>query len=445
MISLRRTALIWLTLLLAAVGAVAFVISYEFAQQEAANFLDGQLREISLNAGEGQSDASAPPAADQDPQDAFAITIWTRAGAFHRGSPDGASLPRQSRPGFATVRSGDEDWRVYQANDEDRTVQVAQRMSVRQEMATSAGIQAGAPILIVIPLMWLVIGWALGQLAGRLTRLAGRIAERSLDQHDVVALDAVPAEIRPLVDAMNVLTGRLQQALEQQKRFVSDAAHELRTPLAALQLQLDNLQMTQTEPEATAIAAMRGGLKRATALVAQLLHLARSDESSARVDRSDLDLRDIIVQSVADHVAIADSRSIDLGLDMPDPVRFNGSGSDLKLLFDNLIDNAIRYTPPGGSVDVSLRRTGTNVQIDIIDTGVGVAEAVIPHLFERFFRAAPMDSEGSGLGLSIAAAVARRHGLAITVANRIDRSGLCARVTGEIEQNASESGKLIRS
>lgn len=301
-------------------------------------------------------------------------------------------------------------------------------------MAELAGLQAGVPILILMPLTWLLFSWLLGRLTGRLQQLAEAIAKRSLDSRDPVPAAEVPAEVLPLVQGMNVLTGRLQDALDKQKRFVADAAHELRTPLAALQIQLDNL--STTTHQMAAIGELHSGLDRARKLVEQLLRLARTEDASGAQTWEMIDLSAFITQCVADFIPFAEEKVIDLGMVKADPTTISGSRAELALLFGNLIDNAIRYTSPGGSVDVSVIRTASGFSVEVADTGCGVAEADIPRLFDRFFRAAPPDVDGSGLGLSIAAAVARRHALSVDIANRKDTNGLVVRVS----KKTSEAG-----
>ena len=421
--SLRRTALIWVTALLACVGIVAFGISYEVARREANGFLDAQLRQIALNAGDGLPDAAAP-SVKHDAEDDFVIAIWNKDGSPLRPAGNAIALPRQARPGFATVQALGEDWRLYQASDGHRTVQVAQRMSVRQEMAEAAAIQAGLPVLIVIPLAWLVIGWSLGQMLGRVTKLARMVGERGVDCRDHIPVEGVPTEIRPLVSAMNALTDRLQHALEQQKRFVADAAHELRTPLAALQIQIGNLRAQTGDSAAGPVEALGEGIRRASLLAEQLLRLARSDETAPHPPAHMLDLTELVTQCVADFVPLAAARNIDLGMGATDAAVLSGHPADLRVMFGNLIDNAIRYTPSGGAVDVSVRHGPGPATVEIVDTGCGVAEADIPSLFDRFFRAATDQAEGNGLGLSIAASIARQHGLAISIQNRREAKGL---------------------
>ena len=192
MISIRRAALIWMTAVLTVVGVVAFIAAYIIAQQESADFLDGQLRQIAMNVGDSVMLAPAPTE-PQDPEDALVVEVWSHTGAILRRTPNAPSVPRLDSAGFATIEAGGVSWRVYQARDANRTVQIAQQMEVRREIAASAAIQAGTPILILIPLAWLVVGWSVGQLTGRLQRLAEQIAKKSLDSREPVSTTDVPS------------------------------------------------------------------------------------------------------------------------------------------------------------------------------------------------------------------------------------------------------------
>jgi two-component system OmpR family sensor kinase len=428
MMSLRRTALVWMTALLAVVGIAAVLIAYGLARHEAGGFLDSQLRQIALNAGEGLPD-SAGPQVDHDPEDEFSLTIWDAQGHKIHTSPPEIDIPRQTRIGFADIQALDDRWRVYTSSDGLRTVQVAQRSSVREELAASAAIEAATPILIVMPLSWIVLGWAMDRLLRRLDSLARDIATRSTSTVEPIPLAGVPSEVASLVDALNNLISRQHDALDQQKRFLSDAAHELRTPLAALQIQIEGLASgpAETLPERQAVLAQ--GIRRTTDLVNQLLRLARVGDVAGSTVMQRVDVLPLLLASVADHVGLAERGGVDIGMGRHDAVQLSASAADLQLLFDNLVGNGVRYTPPGGTVDVSLQLEDDHAVVDIVDTGPGIPLGAESRIFDRFFRAAPGDIEGTGLGLSIVRSIAERHGFEVSVTNRTDgRSGVRARV-----------------
>lgn len=424
MISLRRTALLWMTVLLAIVGTAAVVISYVYANIEASEFLDGQQRQIALNAGEGLRKVLTPPA-DQDREDEFSITIWDAAGhPIHDSMPE-VHIPRQSQQGFTDISVGGRRWRVYMASDGLNTVQVAQRSEVREELARDAAIGVAAPLLVVIPLSWIVVGWAMNRMLGRLDTLARELVQRSANANKPIPLDGIPSEVAPLVRGMNSLIARLSAAFELQKRFLADAAHELRTPLAAIQIQADGLASDANDRK----AAITDGVRRASGLVNQLLRLARLDEPALAQSHEVVEIAPLLLACMADYVEIAERKGIDLGVIDQIETTFRGSSGELRVLLENLIDNAVRYTQRGGTVDISLRREGKQAVIEIVDSGPGIPGGAEERIFDRFFRAAPVDIEGTGLGLAIARRSAERNGGSVTVANRTDgKRGVRARV-----------------
>ena len=425
--SLRRAALLWMTGLLTVVGLVTILIAYVYVRNEADEFLDGQLRQIALNAGTGISAAHAPAAADRDPEDQFAITIWDERGRVVHQSLPGINIPRENRAGFSDVKADGELWHVYTTGDGDHTVQVAQRETVRAEIIESAAIGAAAPILIVIPLSWLVVGWAMNRMLRQLDVLATEIAERSAMATEPIPLAGVPSEVTPLVASMNGLIERLRLAVEAQKRFLADAAHELRTPLAAMQIQVDNLAASR-DPSDERLASLAAGVRRAGALVNQLLRLARLNEP-APPDGQRVDIGALLLDCVADVAPIADRKGVDIGAHVGSSVACCAVEADVRTLLGALIDNAVRYTSAGGSVDVNLRDRDDGPVVEIVDTGPGLPKGEEARIFDRFFRGSPHDADGTGLGLAIARRIAERHSFDLSVENRTDgQTGVCARI-----------------
>jgi two-component system OmpR family sensor kinase len=431
MTSLRRTVLVWITVLLAIVGAGATTAAYYFAKHEADKLLDDELRQIAVNAGEGLSGEAIPtPTKKNEGEDELVIQIWNASGEriVQTSSTD---LPRQPALGFADVAFAGKDWRVYTASDSQRTTQVAQRWSARNELAGNAAFGAALPILAAIPIAWLVVIFAVNRLLRRLTRFAQALAKRSVDAKDPIPLTDVPREIAPLNAAMNALIGRHQKAVERQRQFVSDAAHELRTPLSALQIQVDNLRTrskARSGAQKEVVDELNAGVRRASALVEQLLKMARLEDAARSGAGVEIGLKELVGTVVADQVALAAQKEVDLGLSVDDTFNVRLADPEARLLFANLVDNAIRYTPPGGTVDVVVSKKGPGAIVEVVDSGCGIPDAALPRIFDRFFRAAPPGIEGTGLGLAIAKAIADRNGFGLTIDNRRGAAGVVARV-----------------
>ncbi|MBB3135493.1 signal transduction histidine kinase [Rhizobium pisi] len=428
-ISIRRTAFLWLAGLMATIGVCAATTSYFLVQNEASDFLDNQLRQIALYVGDARSSPATGPdsGAPHDPEDDFVIQVWDVAGKPLRLSHPAVDIPRQQATGFADISTGSDNWRVYTLAAPDRTVQVSQDTMVREELATDAALQAALPIIILIPLSLLTLSWIIDRIMARLNRLAVAVASRDAAADDPVPIDDVPAELIPFVNSINRLLARLRALLGRQRRFISDAAHELRTPLSALQIQIDNLRHDDRDGGfSQRLTELEAGIGRATGLVSKLLRLARYDAHETAPASQPIDLVQLALDVVARLNPLAESRRIDLGITRQDKAIAIGSLDDFEIILGNLIDNALRYTPPCGTVDVAVVITGQEARIEIRDTGPGIAEDEMPRVFERFFRARPQDSEGSGLGLAIAKAAAERQGVRLTLATREDERGLVA-------------------
>ncbi|ANL57308.1 ATP-binding protein [Rhizobium phaseoli] len=430
-ISIRRTAFIWLAGLMATIGVCAATTSYFLVRNEASDFLDNQLRQIALYVGDARSSPETGPdsGAPHDPEDDFVIQAWDAAGKPLRQSHPAVGIPRQPATGFVDISTVSNYWRVYTLAAPDRTVQVSQDMSVREELAANAALQAALPIIVLIPLSLLTLSWIIDRIMARLNRLAVAVASRDTTVDSPVPIDDVPAEVVPFVSSINLLLARLRALLEKQRRFISDAAHELRTPLSALQIQIDNLRQDDRDGRfSQGLAELEAGIGRATRLVNKLLRLARYDAHETAPTSQAIDLVQLALDTVARLTPLAESRGVDLGITRQDKAFTIGALADFEIILENLIENAVRYTPASGIVDVAVLTGGQEIRIEIRDTGPGIAGEDLPRVFERFFRAGAQDSEGSGLGLAIAKAAAERQGARVTLAPREERHGLIASV-----------------
>ncbi len=429
--SLKSQLRLWLLGLLTVVGLMTAATSYWYTRAEMEGFLDHQLRQFAVNLGPA-GQAPSPIAEDTVPhdiEDDLNVQVWDSSGMPLRPSIPDNDVPRQTTTGFADTQTATISWRTYAVVSPKQTVQVSQQTSVRQELAQDAALRALIPIGIIIPLAWLLLGVVISRVLGGLDSVVDLLAHQTPGQPAQIPASEVPAEIRPMVRAMNDLLHRLQQALAAQKRFMADAAHELRTPITALQLQITNLQHGENAgSSALRMKELDRGIRRASSLINQLLKVARYQSEDVKKDLAPVDLVILVKTIIGDVLPIADHRGQDLGLARADAVTVLGESDDLRVLIGNLVENAVRYTPDGGTVDVTITSIGGMPVVEIKDTGPGIAPDMLERVFEPFFRAAAPGVEGSGLGLSIAARITERYGIKVELVNRSDQSGIIARL-----------------
>ena len=430
--SLRRRLLAALFgAVLAAWLATAF-FSYLDARRRIDAMLDAHLRQA---AGLLFAAAEAPP------QDAGAADGWVLAyrvqdaqGRLLRRSPGGPDLPPGDAPeGMSDAVQGGARWRVYAARDPVHgvSVQVAERYALRNALATDIARHLLHPLAIALPvlaaLIWLSVGWGLAPLQ----RLARDLRRRGPEPLAPLDPGSVPQEIRPLVAALNALFDRVARLLERERRFTADAAHELRTPLAAIRAQAEAaLGARDDEERMHAIGGVVAGTERAARLVEQLLALERLEAQDRPPSPGPVRLAEIAADCIAEAAPAAAERRVDLGLaeETDRDAAVAGDAALLAVLLRNLIDNAVRYSPRGGSVDVSVRREDGRVALRVADSGPGIAPAQRGRVLDRFYRIPGSGAEGSGLGLSIVRRIAEMHGASLGLDAGPDGRGLVATV-----------------
>ncbi len=433
MTSLKWRLLAWLLPCYLLSAALAIGISYMQYQASVTASMDGQMHALALSYAQG-SDSGKPPVlrplnAEQVEQHGTGIVqFWSRDGHLVTSSWPVAGLMLQTDEGFRTLASAGHHWRVYTAAPGPLRVQVVQSGDFRRQVIFDLALRAAEPIAFLFPLtavlLWLAVFLALRPM-DRLVQSIARQDERSLGE---LPLQKVPGELLPLIVSMNGLLLRLKQAFAAQQRFVQDAAHELRTPLTALKLQTENLRHKLGGSADVEIARLEAGIERMQRLVEQLLRLARQEAAAPHARDMPVDLREALKESVSALLPLAEARKIDLGFTAAEPAEVQADAGELRSVFDNLLDNALRYTPAGGRVDVSLRRTDGDLLVEFTDTGPGIPPELLERVFERFYRVLGTGTQGSGLGLAIARTAAGRGGMHIELLNRGDRSGLVARI-----------------
>ena len=432
-----RTRLLGLLLLAIVVSALAQgVVAYGTARAEADQIFDYHMQQMAMALRPGLTARGALPP-DVDVEEAenfeFMVQVWTADGLRVFQSARRAALPQRAVLGFSDVQAQGTTYRVFSLQTRSQVVQVAQDMAVRREMARTLALRTVAPIVVLAPLLMLVAWAVVSSSLAPVQRVRRQVATRQADDLSEVGAHDLPDEIRPLVNELNLLFARVRQAFEAQKSFVADAAHELRSPLAALKLQVQGLQRAGDDAtRERAVQRLNAGIDRATRLVEQLLVLARHQAGTAAAPAQPVSLAEVARMAVADAMPAAQARGMDLGVPQADAGEVDGHAEALRILMRNLLDNALKYAPEGGTVDLSVRREGASLVLAVEDSGPGIAEEERERVLDRFHRVPGTEAPGSGLGLAIVKAIAELHGAAL----RLGRSDRLGGLRAEVEFRA---------
>ena len=423
-----RARLLWLLFTAIAITvAVQAPAEYRTEMAEADQIFDYHMQQtaMSLRTGLPQSGwQHRSRAATSDEDDDFIVQVWTSDGQLIFRSIDQPELPQRAVLGFSEVRYQGTRYRVFSVASPTHVIEVAQDLAVRRELARGLAFRTMLPLAVMTPLLLVLVWWAVSASLAPVTRLRRQIAQRRAEDLGDVDETGLPDEIQPLVHEMNLLFSRVRKAFEAQKSFVADAAHELRSPLAALKLQVSALRRAGDEATRELMAnRVDQGIDRATHLVEQLLVLARQQAGIAEsVAAEPLVLADLVRLELAEAAPGAAARGVDVGLGRAAEAPVRGHREALRILLRNLLDNAVKYTPRGGTVDVEVERTGGAVVMRIEDSGPGIPEADRERVLDRFYRVHDMAGTGSGLGLAIVKTIADLHGARLTL-GRSERLG----------------------
>jgi two-component system OmpR family sensor kinase len=425
-----RGRLLWF--LLAAISIAAVIqaaIAYRTALDNADQIFDYHMQQMALALRSSVPLTNSEVQAEIEGQaenTELMVQVWTPDGVQVFRTLSSARLPQHAVLGFSNVKQNKTTYRVFSIQTPTQTLQVAQDMAVRRNMAGNMALRTVGPIAVMMPILMLVAWWVISGSLGPVARVRSQVAARQADDLSPVSDAGLPDEVLPLVQELNLLFGRVKTAFEAQQHFVADAAHELRTPLAALKLQVLSLERADGgEARAVAIARLTAGIERATRLVEQLLVLARQEASAASGARAEqVDLLEVARRAVAEMAHAAQAKGIDLGLQQADSAPVAGQPDALHILMRNLVDNALKYTPAGGTVDVAVSAGGQGCVLCVEDSGPGIPADERERVFDRFYRVAGSEANGSGLGLAIIKAIAERHGAQLTLGQSTRLGGL---------------------
>jgi two-component system, OmpR family, sensor kinase len=368
-----------------------------------------------------------PPPWVSDDLGRFISQIWSTDAELLYASVDGVGPPLQE-PGFHNVEWSGEAWRVYTLVDDEEIVQIAKTASDRASSFAQMAPWLLVPVGMLVLLLGLLIRVAVSRALAPLEALGQDIRRRDEKDLQPIATEVLPEEVAPLGRALNQLLERVSRLLARQRQMLADAAHELNTPLAAVKLQAQLARRAPPGEREAALDELDQGIARSTHLVAQLLQMARLQADGRERRPVPLRLDQLAAEVAAAFSARAEARGIDLGLDTREAATAMADPQDLRVLLDNLVDNALRHTPPGSRVDLHVQRDADTVWLSVNDNGPGIAEADRQRVLERFVRLNPQnEATGSGLGLAIVAQIAQQNGGLLTLASS-PPGGLSVRV-----------------
>lgn len=361
-----------------------------------------------------------------------AFQVWergTRLRLRSSSAPNRRLSPATS--GFTTNSVDGQMWRVFStwAGAQQALVQVGEPVPARQRVSLEITEHLLAPVAIALPLLALALLMAIRNGMKPLTLLAKQVADMDPDRLQPVRAASAPREVRPLVEQLNQLFARIGQSLEKERRFTADAAHELRTPMAAIAVQAQVAQgATAPAERERAIGKVLEASQRGTHLVDQLLTLARADSASRTESEAPCDLVRVAREVLGDIAPASHERGVQLELESPPSLMVSGNETWLRILIRNLADNAVRYCHPGGHVRVRLSSGAENTLLEVCDDGPGIPEEDRERVFERFYRIADSGVSGSGLGLSIVSRIAQTYGARLAMDEGEGGKGLRVRL-----------------
>lgn len=453
--SIERTLLIWILGTLALGALLVSLITYFVTLEEMHEVFDADLQHVAKavatyhRAGHhpGQTDdVQSPTRTDVVDEYEIVTQTWTPEGRRIFSSDPRVALPFASTEGLSQPVVEGQVWIVYSNVSAEGVAQAAQRLAAREEMAEESAGKVFPPLVGLTVVIGGLLVFGLRRGFRPLGGAAQDIAKRSARSLEPIAVDKVPKEIAPLVSSVNDLMSRLAVSFATQRRFLADAAHELRTPVTALRLQVQLLQKSKSDADrARALSELDTGVARSQRLVEQLLHVARTEPDGETSRVEPVDLAELVRCAVEAFSVKAESRSIDLGATThsdDEGIMVAGDFEQITVLLNNLVENALRYTPAGGVVDVEAGVRDGAPELRVADTGPGIPQAEQDRVFDRFYRspdasALAQDGSGSGLGLAIVRAIAERHGAQVSLQSPAGGSGLVVLV--RFPQSASRS------
>jgi two-component system OmpR family sensor kinase len=421
--SLQTKLFVWISIAILVISSISSGISFLLAFNQAQYFQDDSLRQIALlvdNYKTPLDEEHILESMDRDPKRIVVQPVIASPSSL----PPLLKLPDNLTTGYHTVEVDGLNWRVYiYATLLGGRIAVAQESAVRNIVARDSALLTLLPLLILIPILILVLRSIIRVEMSSLRKLAGIIDKQKEERLSVLPTGEIPSEVAPFLHAINRLLERINQMNTSQRRFIADAAHELRSPLTALSLQAQNIERTGSFAiSKERMVPLMDGLERSRRLLNQLLDMVRQQDKASNLSR--VDLASVALTVIEEIMPIADAKKIDLGLSQEAPVCITAEKSAMQLLLRNAVDNALRYTPSGGEVTVRIACENGNAIMQVIDNGPGIPQTEIERVFDAFYRLPSNTQIGSGLGLAITRSIADQFKGSVSLSNRANGTGI---------------------
>jgi two-component system sensor histidine kinase QseC len=436
--SLRRRLTVLLLTSLVLVWGGMLVVSYKEAREEVDELSDARLEEGAralmpldlkrlreLSDAEGLSAIVEDDDDDDDRDKQITFQVWDADGSLLLRTRNAPETTFDKQNGFDTIQAQGQPWRTFATWNERHgfQVRVFERLTAREDLAGAVAGRMIAPLLLAVPLLALITWFSIARGLNPLRTLSSAIGARDAANLDPVRLQRVPKEVEPLVDSLNDLLQRVSRSIEKERRFTADAAHELRTPLAAIKVQAQVALGAEDPAEGRgALLQIIEGVNRTTHLVQQLLTLARLDQPETSALQA-VDLGELAAQCAARYAESGLQKAIELTVSAEPDCVIRGDPTTLEVMIGNLIDNAIRYTQEQGRVEISVKKDDQTILLSVKDNGPGVPDEACRRVLDRFYRAEGNRVPGSGLGLSIVERIASVHHAGISIGKGLEGKG----------------------
>ena len=432
--SLKTRLSYWISAAILSVAIIAASFTFSSAFEEAHELQDDVLQQMAVlfdRYSLTPNDSTLTPLSQDQLEFQVSVQLLGDNPASNPITKNLLALPSNLTDGFHTVNLATQSWRVFvRTLSSSQRIAVAQETAIRDNIAFETALHTLMPLLVLIPILLLLLGYILGKILSPISILAHDVDRQTEHDLQLIPTTQLPSEIVPFVEAINRLLSKNSQVITSQKRFIADAAHELRSPITALSLQAQRLQQTElTDDARQKLNALQAGICRSIHLLEQLLSMARQQDNSIQQHQR-TSLKTVFTEVIEELYPLVEAKEIDLGFSQDSDAQLNANPVRLKTLIHNLIDNAIRYTPSGGRVDLSIIETEQGIEMTVKDTGPGIANTEVQKVFEPFYRILGSNEYGSGLGLAIVASIVQQMDakISLTPADPVNNCGLCVTV-----------------